>query len=113
MARFAGDAQFVGEKILGPISGLLLLMGIALVIKGPWEFSDAFVLIAIAGWVASAALGIFFLGPQGGKLQTALTERGSTDPEALEQVKRVVLVSRLDILILTIVVADMVFKPGL
>jgi hypothetical protein len=113
MARFAGDAQWVGTKVLGPISGILLLFGIGLVLKGPWGFSDIFILIAIAGWAASAAIGALYLGPQGGKLEALLNEKGSTDPAALEQVRKVVLASRLDLLILIVVVADMVFKPGL
>jgi uncharacterized membrane protein len=112
MARFSADASFVGEKILGPISGVLLLMGIFLVLKGPWGFGDTWILVGIAGWAISAAVGIFYLGPRAKQLDVLLREKGASDPESVEKIRQILLISRLDILVLVVVVADMVFKPG-
>jgi hypothetical protein len=112
MAHFAHDAQFMGEKVLGPISGVLLLMGIFMVLKGYPDFTDTWVLLGIVGWAISAGIGIFYLSPQGGKMGTLLTERETFDTDVAEQVDRVILVSRIDLVLLVLIVADMVFKPG-
>jgi hypothetical protein len=39
-------------------------------------------------------------------------ERGPSDPEIQERIRRIFIVSRIDLVVLTPVVADMVFKPG-
>jgi hypothetical protein len=42
-----------------------------------------------------------------------IRERGPEDPEAQRRLGRLVVVSRIDLVVLLIVIAAMVFKPGL
>jgi uncharacterized membrane protein len=113
LLRFTKDAGFVGEKVLAPVSGVLFLLGVLLVLKGYPDFSDTWVLLAIVGWAVTVAIGVAVLTPQGKKLEALLAEKPSSDPEVTAQVKKLLLVSRLDIVVLLLIVADMVFKPGL
>ena len=56
--------------------------------------------------------GAGFLGPESARLGKLSAERDPADPEIQQRIKRIFLVSRIDLVVLIVVVADMVFKPG-
>jgi hypothetical protein len=53
------------------------------------------------------------LGPTSGKLGKLIEEKGPDDPEAQKTLARILAVSRVDLLVLLLIVIDMVVKPGL
>ena len=57
-------------------------------------------------------IGAAFLSPESGRLRDLMKEKGMNDPDVLARVKRINMVVRIDFLILVLVVADMVIKPG-
>jgi uncharacterized membrane protein len=112
MIEFADDAEYYGKKLFAPASGLTALFGILIVMQSAWEFKDLWIVIGIALFIASAVIGAAFLSPESGRLRELMTEKGVGDPEVLARVKRINMVVRIDFLILVLVVADMVIKPG-
>jgi len=52
------------------------------------------------------------LGPGSARLAKLSAERDPSDPEIQERIRQIFVVSRIDLVGLTLVVADMVFKPG-
>ena len=56
--------------------------------------------------------GVFFLGPGVERLGKLAAERDPADPEIQQGIRRIVTISRIDLVVLVLVVADMVFKPG-
>jgi len=113
MAAFAGQAEWVGRRVFAPASGFLLLIGIAMVIKEPaWTFGQFWVLAAISVLVLSALGGSLYLGPQGGKLKELYETQGAGSSEAAVVLGRILLVSRIELVLLILVVFDMVLKPG-
>ena len=120
--RSAGDAQtlsklltngeWLGKAFFGPLSIILVLAGIGLVIKGHWGFSTLWVIVGIAGFLASGLLGAVFLQKPATQLQGVLAEKGFEDPQVNQLIDRVFLLSRIDFVILTLVVLDMTLKPG-
>jgi hypothetical protein len=57
--------------------------------------------------------GALFLGPGSARMGQLIEERGPDDPEVLAHNRRILTVSRVDLLVLTLVVVDMVVKPFL
>lgn len=85
-----------------PITGVTALLGVLLWIDGPWAFGELWLLLAVAGWLASAVIGARVLTP--------LVERWAAgDAAAGDRFKRLV---KADTVLLVLIVADMVIKPG-
>ena len=112
LVEFADDAEFYGKKLFAPASGLTALFGILLVIESGWEFKDLWIIIGITLFVVSSVIGAAFLSPESGRLRDLMSQKGLGDPEVQRRMSRITMVVRLDFLILVLVVADMVIKPG-
>lgn len=112
MIEYFDEAEFFGKRVFAPVSGLTALFGILLVIQSAWEFSDLWIIIGIVLWVASAAIGAGYLSPQTVKIKELAAERGVGDPEVQKRIAAITTVVRVDAVILTLVIADMVIKPG-
>lgn len=57
--------------------------------------------------------GAFYLGPQSGRLKRLYQAEGPTAPAATAIVRRLFLVSRVELALMVLIVLDMVLKPGL
>ena len=112
MIEFADDAEYYGKKLFAPASGLTALFGVLLVIESGWEFKDLWVAIGIGLFLVSAVIGAGFLSPESGRLRDLMKQKGLQDPEVQGRLKRITMVVRIDFVILVLVVADMVIKPG-
>lgn len=112
IAHFVDEAEWVGLRIMTPAAIVVVAAGIAMVIESGWNFSDTWILIAIGLFIVTSLNGMLYLNPQSKKLKLAIADRGLDDQGVLSSVKTVTLASRIDLLVLVLVVADMVFKPG-
>jgi uncharacterized membrane protein len=91
------------ERWFPAVSGLTGLVGILLWIDGPWDFGDLWILLAVAGWLFSSALGATQLGP-------SVKRWAQGDIAARDHFLRL---AAIDQTILVLIVFDMVMKPGL
>jgi uncharacterized membrane protein len=113
MATFAKDAEYTGTHLIMPATMLLLLLGIAMVAYSPvYGFTQTWILLAFAGFAATFVTGAFVIGPTSGRIGGLIERDGPASPEAQALIRRVFAVSRIDLVVLLLVVADMVFKPG-
>ena len=64
-------------------------------------------------WLLSFIAGAGYLGPESGRLSKLVDERGPDDPEYKARLSRVFVVSRIELVLLILVVLDMAVKPGL
>ena len=103
---------WLGTRYFMPIAITVLLTGITMVIVGFPDFTDAWIMIGIGLLIATVALGAGYLGPQSEKIQAALARGGPPDAETQKRIENVTLASHVDLALLVLVVADMVFKPG-
>jgi hypothetical protein len=78
----------------------------------PLDFTDAWILIGFIGIAITIVTGAFFLGPEAERLGKLGPERDPADPEIQRRIRRIFAMSRIDLVVLVLVVADMVFKPG-
>ena len=114
LRKFAGEAEFVGTRIFMPASLLLLLLGIAMVIEEPaWTFGQFWILAALAMFAFSFVSGAFYIGPNSARLKTMYENEGAASVEAPALIRRIFVVSRIEITLMVLIVFDMVLKPGL
>jgi uncharacterized membrane protein len=113
LAHFVDEAEWVGVRIMTPAAILVVIAGVLMVIESGWNFSDTWILIGIGLFVLTSLNGMVFLTPQTKRLKLSIAERGEDDASVQALVKRVTLASRIDLLVLIAIVADMVIKPGL
>ena len=103
--------EYLTPRLFIPASLLSLLFGVLLVPAGPWSFGDLWIVIGLTAFAASFLTGFLYLRPQGQKMGEIIGRHGPGSPEARQHGKKLLVVSRVQLLLLFLVVADMVLKP--
>jgi uncharacterized membrane protein len=103
--------EWLVPRVFIPSGFLTLVLGALLVWDGPWSFGDLWILIGLAGWIASFGVGFLFIRPQGEKMKEIVAHYGPRSVEVQRLARRLGVVSRVQLLALFLVVADMVLKP--
>ena len=111
MAEFAGDTEWVGMRVFTPSSILLFLAAIGLMVNGHWPWGTLWVDYALVVFAASFAIGAGFFGPESGRIKRVIEERGVDSPEATARIRRILLLSRAELVLLLGVIYAMVVKP--
>jgi uncharacterized membrane protein len=112
VANFATESEWVGSRVFLPSSIVLLLAGIGLTLEGDWGFTTPWVLLGLIAYGLSALTGSLFLGPESGRIGKMIADVGPQDPDVIARIKRIFLVSRIELVVLLFIVFDMTVKPG-
>lgn len=107
IARFAGNAGNIGQKLFTPISLLVVLAGIGLMFEGDWDWGRLWVLFGIVAFAGSFLLGLLVLGPTAKQIPVV----GPETDEGQRLIRRVFSLLRVDLLFLFAVVFAMTVKP--
>ena len=99
---FTDHARWLGSKWFPATAGAAALTGIGLWIDGPWELGTTWIWIAVAGWVVTGVLATTQMDPAVGRWHGG-------DRTAAAKVR---LLAQIDLALMTLIVADMVMKPG-
>jgi uncharacterized membrane protein len=114
MAGFARQVGWMGTRVFAPASLAVLGLGIAMVAENDaWTIGQLWIVVALVGIGLSAITGASFFGPESKRISAAIEARGAQDPEVRRRLGRIISLGRLDLLLLLLIVADMVIKPGL
>ena len=108
---FVGEVEFVGTRIFTPASLILLILGIIMVIDR-WAFEQFWIVAAIVMFAFSFVSGAFYLGPNSAKLRKMYEAEGANAAGAPELIRKLFLVSRVELVLMVLIVFDMVLKPG-
>lgn len=108
-AKFAQSAGVVGP-VIGVSALLVLGTGIGMVLESAVELSETWVWLGLALFGLSAIVGGLYFAPASNKIVAAL--EGGQIEEADRRAKTFNRVSMIDTLLLLVIVALMVFKPG-
>ena len=111
-AGYHRDVGWLAPRLFIPASVSALVLGILLVIDGPWSFGDVWIVIGLAGWAVSFGLGFFYFKPEGERIGALVEQHGATHPDVEGRIRQLNVVDRLQVLILFLVVATMVLKPS-
>ncbi len=112
LAAFSRDAGIIGMRMFAPASLLLLLTGVGLVLNGNWDWGEPFVSVGLLIWLLSFVTGMFYLGPEGGRVATAIESAGPESPEAQRRIANILRYSRIELVLLLGLVFMMVVKLG-
>jgi hypothetical protein len=84
-----------------------------MVIESPaWTFGQFWILAALAMFVYSFVSGAFYLGPKSARLKK-MFETDGPSAATTAMINRMFVVSRIELVLLVLIVFDMVLKPGL
>ena len=104
-------SNWLAQRLFIPASLSTFVLGVLLTIEGPWSFDTLWVDLGLAGFAFSFLTGFFFLRVEGERIGKAIAAHGPRSPEAAFHMKRIEAVERLELVILTLVVAAMSIKP--
>jgi uncharacterized membrane protein len=110
-AEFAKDSEVVGMRVFIPATWLLLLGGIAMMINFHWSWGQNWIVFGLIAWAVSFAVGAGFLGPEGGRIAAVIEREGPESREAQRRIRRILLISRCELVVLLTVIVNMVVKP--
>src|SRR6185312_11789658 len=69
IARFAGNAGRIGERLFVPTSVVVVLAGIGLMLDGDWPWGRLWVVFALVTFTCSFLLGALVLGPTARRIE--------------------------------------------
>jgi uncharacterized membrane protein len=115
VAYFTSEIEWYGTRVLVPSALILVILGFILLHEssGAYDLGQGWVLFGFLVWLFSLIVGAGYLGPESGRLSRLVEERGPDDAEYQRRVRRIFLVSRVELVLLILVVLDMTIKPGL
>ena len=111
MVAFARDAEWMGSHVFLPASAAVLVFGFLMIHAGFPAFDQLWIQLALGLFGVTFLTGSLFLGPQAGRIAKLIEQHGEASTEVQAQIRRVLLVSRLDLLTLYSIVVVMVAKP--
>ena len=111
IARLSANTEWLAKRIFIPTALLTLLLGILLTIEGPWQFDQLWIVLGLAGFAATFLLGIGLIEPEGKRLHAAMEQHGPGHPASAKHSARIDALSKLDLVLLFVVVFDMALKP--
>ena len=107
IARFAGRAGMLGERMFVPASLLVVLAGVGLIIEGNWDWDQLWVIFALVTFAASFATGLLVLTPMAKRIPVV----GPTTPAGQSLIRRLFIILRIDLVYMYAIVFAMVVKP--
>jgi uncharacterized membrane protein len=113
LVHFAQDVEWIGSRVLTLSALGAFLSGVGLVLNASfWDFGDDWIVIGLGLFAVTFLAGAGFFGPEAGRIGKAIETQGPTSPEVLARIKRILVLSRVDLVILFLIIFDMAVKPS-
>jgi uncharacterized membrane protein len=110
-AEFSKDTEVVGMRVFMPSTLILFVAAIAMMVNLDWSWSQNWIILGLIAFGLSFVLGAGFLGPEGGRI-AELSERDGPDSPAVQaRIRRILTISRCELVVLLTVMLNMVVKP--
>jgi uncharacterized membrane protein len=110
-AEFAKDTEIVGMRVFIPASLLLFLAAIGMMVNLSWSWGQNWVVLGLIAFALSFAIGAGFLGPESARIAALIEAEGPDSPAVKARIRRILTVSRCELVVLLTVVWNMVVKP--
>ena len=112
LAAIGKVGAWIGVHIYTPALFAAFAFGVALIEKGDIGWGTLWLDLALAGWLIAACVGVGFVGPELGRIDSAAQQLGPESAEVQRRVKRLFTVFRFDTALLILLVIDMTAKPS-
>ena len=111
LAAFGHDVEWIAKRVFIPGSLLAFASGMLLVVESDfYGFGDDWIVIGLVLYAATFLAGLLFLGPESARVGGLQKERS---PQAGPRTLRLVMATRLDLVLLFLLLYDMAVKPDL
>jgi uncharacterized membrane protein len=110
-AEFSKDTEVVGMRVFIPASLILFLAAIAMMVNLNWSWNQNWIILGLIAFGFSFILGAGFLGPEGGRIAELIEQEGPDSPAVQARIRRILTVSRCELIVLLTVIVNMVVKP--
>lgn len=104
--------KFLDDRVANPSYAGLLIVGIILVLIGPYEFDQFWVALAIGLYLVMGAVAFFFYSPTLKRQIAAYESNGAQSPEFIALGNRGRMVGMILAVIVVAIIVLMVVKPG-
>lgn len=109
LLRVVNSVVFLGNRLFMPASLLTVVFGVIAAYLAN-TFDQLWVLLGLAGFAAAFLTGTFILKPTSDRIAAKVAEGKQAEAVALGH--RVLQTAKFDYTVMTVVIADMVLKPG-
>ena len=111
--RFLADQERLATRLFIPASLTVVIFGIALVIESDaWTFDYLWIVLGLVGFAATFVTGLFMIKPASERIGAAMErEGGRLTPLLRTDIRKLIVMARLDYVVLFLVIGDMVVKP--
>ena len=111
VAYFAGDVERIGNRVLVPSALVAVLAGFGMVWESDfWTIGDDWIVIGLILFAITFLAGTFFFGPESGRIKKLIESEGVD--AAQDRIRRLLVTTRLDLIILFLIIFDMSVKPS-
>ena len=112
MGRVGETNKWLTPRLFIPSALATFVLGILLTIEGPWSFGDLWIVLGLAGFAVTFITGVGFLSPEAKRLEAAIAAHGPMSTQAERHMHRLVVATRVDMVVLFAVVLVMASKPA-
>jgi uncharacterized membrane protein len=106
--------EWYGSRVLNLGALLVILAGFGLVAEYDLSITEPFILVGLAIFVVSGAIGSAVIGRSAKELTELGSAPGPPDIPTMDRLyRKIVLFSRFDLVLMLAAIVDMVVKPGL
>jgi uncharacterized membrane protein len=111
--RFLADQERLATRLFIPASLTVVIFGIALVIESDaWTFDYLWLVLGLVGFAVTFVTGLFMIKPASERIGAAMErEGGRLTPPLRTDIRKLIVMARLDYVVLFLVIGDMVVKP--
>ena len=111
LAEFAASVGRIGNTVLIGAALTVLVAGFALVWEGEFvKIGDDWIVIGLILFAVTFLAGAAFFGPEGGRIGKLIQAQGVE--AAQDRIRRLLVLTRLDLVLLFLIVFDMTVKPS-
>lgn len=110
-ADFSKDTEVVGMRVFIPASLILFLAAIAMMVNLHWSWNQNWIVLGLIAFGLSFGLGAGFIGPEGGRIAELIEQQGPNSPAVQARIRRILTISRCELIVLLTVIVNMVVKP--
>lgn len=110
--RLAAMNDWLAPRLFIPSSLAVFVLGLLMVVDGPWSFETLWIAIGLAGLLGGFAFGIVVVSPVVKRIIAEIEGAGGAfTARAAAETRRMLVLQRFDTLVLFVIVAAMVMKP--
>ncbi len=107
------DIEWISVRVLIPASLAAFLLGLGLVKNAAfWSLGDDWIVIGLVLFAITFLAGVLFFSPESKRVSKLIDAEGHDSAAVAARIKRLIVLTRIDLVILFLLIFDMSVKPS-